>query len=200
MIKSPTWAVSLCTGTRCKHAAVCLHSKKSTIKIFKTIVRSNYSGTPPSTPVNTCAELHCIFSHVANILNSRPLSSRTDDTLALNANKFVKPYISNAGQEILVSNFLDEVFNDSDMDHLLQLCAPDLIPQDIFTCVSGSNPEMDHLLQTFWSKPDPPAHSSAGVATLSMAIWRFIMMKFTTWQVSLCTGIWCKLKRSSPEA
>ena len=82
------------------------------------MVRSIYLGTPPSAPVNTRAELHCIFSHVANILNSRPLSSQNDDALALNANQLVKPYISNADQEILVSKFMDEVFNDSDR-HLL---------------------------------------------------------------------------------
>ena len=100
------------------HAAVCLHSNESTINIFKSIVRSIYSGTPPTAPVNTRAELHCIFSHVVNILNSRPLSSQNDDALALNANQLVKPYIINADQEILVSNFLDEVFNVS-VKHLL---------------------------------------------------------------------------------
>ena len=84
-----------------------LNLVESTIKVFKSIVRSIYSGTPPSAPVNTRAELHCIFSHVANILNSRPLSSQTDDALALNANQLVKPYISNADQEILVSKFLN---------------------------------------------------------------------------------------------
>ena len=91
---------------------------ESTIRIFKNIVRSIYSGTPPTEPVNTRAELHCIFSHVANILNSRPLSSQSEDTLALNSNQLVKPYISNADQEILVSKYLEEVFNDSDR-HLL---------------------------------------------------------------------------------
>ena len=68
--------------------------------------------------MNTRAELHCIFSHVANILNSRPLSSQSEDTLALNANQLVKPYISNADQEILVSKYLEEVFTDSHR-HLL---------------------------------------------------------------------------------
>ena len=95
-----------------------LNLVESTIRIFKSILRSIYSGTPPTAPVNTRAELHCIFSHVANILNSRPLSSQSEDTLALKANQLVKPYISNADQEILVSKFLNEVFTDSDR-HLL---------------------------------------------------------------------------------
>ena len=101
MIKFPTWAVSqTCT-------AVCLHNTEPTIKIFNSIFRSNYSGSPPSPPVSTCAELHCISNHVANILNS----SQTGDALALNANQLVKHYIINADQEILVCNFLDEVFS-----------------------------------------------------------------------------------------
>ena len=95
-----------------------LNLVESTIRIFKNILRSIYSGTPPTAPVNTRAELHCIFSHVANILNSRPLSSQSEDTLALNSNQLVKPYISNADQEILVSKYLEEVFNDADR-HLL---------------------------------------------------------------------------------
>ena len=97
-----------------------LNLVESTIRIFKNIVRSIYSGTPPTAPVNTRAELHCIFSHVANILNSRPLSSNSEDTLALNSNQLVKPYISSADQEILVSKYLEEIFNDSDR-HLLLL-------------------------------------------------------------------------------
>ena len=64
--------------------------------------------------MSTCAELHCISNHVANILNS----SQTGDALALSANQLVEPYIINADQEILVSNFLDEVFNVS-VKHLL---------------------------------------------------------------------------------
>ena len=95
-----------------------LNLVESTIKVFKSIVRSIYSGTPASAPVNTRAEIHMIFSHVANILNSRPLSSQNDDTLVLNANQLVKPYLSNADQEIMVSKFLDELFNDEDR-HLL---------------------------------------------------------------------------------
>ena len=75
-----------------------LNLAESTIKVFKSIVRSIYHGTPASAPLNTRAELNMIFSHVANILNSRHLSSQTDDQLVLNANQLVKPYLSNADQ------------------------------------------------------------------------------------------------------
>ena len=36
-------------------------------------------------------------------------------------------------------------------------------------------------------------HTVSTWLTLSLAIWRFIMIKFPTWPVSLCTGIRCKL-------
>ena len=39
--------------------------------------------------------------------------------LALNSNQLVKPYISSADQEILVSKYLEEIFNDSDRHTLL---------------------------------------------------------------------------------
>ena len=92
---------------------------ESSIKVFKNILRSIYSGVPASAPpLNTRAELHMIFSHVCNILNTRPLSSQDDSTLVLNANQLVKPYLSNADQEVLISKFLDEMFNDQDR-HLL---------------------------------------------------------------------------------
>ena len=97
-----------------------LNLVESTIKVFKSIVRSIYHGTPASAPLNTRAELNMIFSHVANILNSRPLSSQTDDQLVLNANQLVKPYLSNEDQEIMVSKFLDELFNDEDRHLLLK--------------------------------------------------------------------------------
>ena len=61
-----------------------------------------------------------IFSHVSNILNSRPLSSQSDDQLVLNANQLVKPYLSNEDQEIMVSKFLEEIFNDEDKHLLLK--------------------------------------------------------------------------------
>ena len=95
-----------------------LNLVESSIKVFKSIMRSIYSGVPASAPLNTRAELHMIFSHVCNILNSRPLSSQDDSTLVLNANQLVKPYLSNADQEVMVSKFLDEMFNDQDR-HLL---------------------------------------------------------------------------------
>ena len=59
-----------------------------------------------------------IFSHVSNILNSCPLSGQGEDQLVLNANQLTKPYLSNEDQEIMVSKFLEEVFNDEDK-HLL---------------------------------------------------------------------------------
>ena len=97
-----------------------LNLVESTIKVFKSIVRSIYYGTPASAPLNTRAELNMIFSHVSNILNSRPLSSQSDGQLVLNANQLVKPYLSNEDQEIMVSKFLEELFNDEDKHLLLK--------------------------------------------------------------------------------
>ena len=97
-----------------------LNLVESTIKVFKSIVRSIYHGTPASAPLNTRAELNMIFSHVANILNSRPLSTQSDDQLVFNANQLVKPYLSNEDQEIMVSKFLEELFNDEDRHLLLK--------------------------------------------------------------------------------
>ena len=36
-------------------------------------------------------------------------------------------------------------------------------------------------------------HTVSTWLTLSLAIWRFIMIKFPTWAVSLCTGTRCRL-------
>ena len=60
-----------------------------------------------------------IFSHICNILNSRPLSTQDDSALVLNANQLVKPYLSNTDQEFLISKFLNEMFNDHDRHILL---------------------------------------------------------------------------------
>ena len=72
-----------------------LNLVESTIKVFKSIVRSIYHGIPAEAPLNTCAELQMIFSHVTNILNSRPLSGQGEGQLVLNANQLTKPYLSN---------------------------------------------------------------------------------------------------------
>ena len=95
-----------------------LNLVESQIKIFKQILRSIYCGIPASAPLNTRAELHMIFSHICNILNSRPLSTQDDSALVLNANQLVKPYLSNTDQEILISKFLNKMFDDNDR-HLL---------------------------------------------------------------------------------
>ena len=95
-----------------------LNLVESQIKIFKQILRSLYHGIPASAPLNTRAELHCIFSHICNILNSRPLSTQDNSALVLNSNQLVKPYMSNVDQEVLMAKFLNEMFDDSDK-HLL---------------------------------------------------------------------------------
>ena len=95
-----------------------LNLVESQIKIFKQILRSIYCGIPASAPLNTRAELHMIFSHICNILNSRPLTTQDDSALVLNANQLVKPYLSNTDQEILIAKFLNKMFDDSDR-HLL---------------------------------------------------------------------------------
>ena len=61
-----------------------------------------------------------IFSHVTNILISRPLSGQGEDQLVLNANQLTKPYLSNEDQEIMVSKFLKEVFNEDDKHELFK--------------------------------------------------------------------------------
>ena len=86
--------------------------------MFKQILRSLYHGIPSQAPLNTRAELHCIFSHVCNILNSRPLSNQHDSTLVLNSNQLVKPFMSNVDQEVLMGKFLKEMFDESDKHEL----------------------------------------------------------------------------------
>merc|ERR1711895_380155 len=88
------------------------------IKIFKQILRSLYYGIPSQASLNTRAELNCIFSHICNVLNSRPLSTQHDSTLVLNSNMLVKPFISNVDQELLMGKFLDEIFNEQDKKEL----------------------------------------------------------------------------------
>ena len=70
-----------------------------------------------------------IFSHICNILNSRPLTTQDNSALVLNSNQLVKPYLSIADQEILMAKFLNEMFDDSDR-HLL------------FTKIFSNNMEM----------------------------------------------------------
>ena len=96
-----------------------LNLVESTIRIFKNILRSTFSGIPPTAPTNTRAEYHCIFSHICNILNSRPISNNSQDMLTLNANQIVKPFISAADQELLVQKYLEEIFYDSDRHTIL---------------------------------------------------------------------------------
>ena len=91
---------------------------ESQIKIFKAMLRSINHGVPSSAPLNTRAELNCIFSHICNVLNSRPLSTQHDSTLVLNSNMLVKPFISNVDQELLMGKFLQEIFNEQDKHEL----------------------------------------------------------------------------------
>ena len=88
-----------------------LNLVESTIRIFKNILRSTFSGIPPTAPTNTRAEYNCIFSHICNILNSRPISNNPQDMLTLNANQIVKPFISATDQELLVSKYLEEIWS-----------------------------------------------------------------------------------------
>ena len=95
-----------------------LNIVESTIKVFKNISRSIYHGVPAEAPLNTRAELQMIYSHVCNILNSRPLSGQGEHQLVLNSNQLTKPFLSNEDQEVMISMFMEEVFNDDDKHEL----------------------------------------------------------------------------------
>ena len=82
------------------------------------MLRSINHGVPSSAPLNTRCKLSCIFSHICNVLNSRPLTLQDDNKLVLNANLLVKPFISNHDQELLMGRFLEEVFNEQDQKEL----------------------------------------------------------------------------------
>ena len=82
------------------------------------MLRSINHGVPSSAPLNTRCELSCIFSHICNVLNSRPLTLQDDNKLVLNANLLCKPFISNHDQELLMGRFLEEVFNEQDQKEL----------------------------------------------------------------------------------
>ena len=82
------------------------------------MLRSINHGVPSSAPLNTRAELNCIFSHICNVLNSTPLSTLHDSTLVLNSNMLIKPFISNVDQELLMGKFLQEIFDEQDKHEL----------------------------------------------------------------------------------
>ena len=82
------------------------------------MLRSINHGVPSSAPLNTRSELSCIFSHICNVLNSRPLTLQDDKKLDLNANLLCKPFLSGHDQELLMSRFLEEVFNEQDQKEL----------------------------------------------------------------------------------
>ena len=50
-----------------------LNTIESTIRVFKGINRKIGFGVPSEEPLKTRAEISMIYSHIANILNSRPL-------------------------------------------------------------------------------------------------------------------------------
>ena len=70
--------------------------------------------------MNTRAELQMIYSHICNILNSRPLSGQGENQLVLNCNQLTKPFLSNEDQEVMVSKFMEEVFYDDDKHELFK--------------------------------------------------------------------------------
>ena len=82
------------------------------------MLRSINHGVPSSAPLNTRCELSFIFSHICNVLNSRPLTLQDENKLVLNANLLVKPFISNHDQELLMGRFLEEVYNEQDKKEL----------------------------------------------------------------------------------
>ena len=109
---------------------------------IKTFIKSSiYSGQPPS---STHAGLHCIIDNVADILN-----------------QLVKFHIIGADPEILVCNSLDEVFKVSVKHMLLTKIFYNYQAMAFIT----DKPE-DNFHNAVLHRPDPPAHSLAGVATI----------------------------------
>ena len=71
---------------------------ESTIRVFNGINRTIGFGVPSEEPLKTRAEISMIYSHIANVLNSREL--------VVNSNQLCKPFLSNADQELILSKFL----------------------------------------------------------------------------------------------
>ena len=93
---------------------------ESQIKLFKKMLRSINFGIPSTAPLLTRCELNCIFAHITNVLNSRPLMQQDENKLVLNANQLCKPFLSNHDQELLMGRFLEEVYNQQDEKELFK--------------------------------------------------------------------------------
>ena len=93
---------------------------ESTIRVFKGINRTIGFGVPSEEPLKTRAEISMIYSHIANILNSRPLvAGQSDRELVVNSNQLCKPFLSNADQELILSKFLQEIFTEDEQSGLI---------------------------------------------------------------------------------
>ena len=84
------------------------------------MLRSINYGVPSTAPLLTRCELSCIFAHITNMLNSRPLMPQDENKLVLNANQLCKPFLSNHDQELLMGRFLEEVYNVQDEKELFK--------------------------------------------------------------------------------
>merc|ERR1711888_316366 len=84
------------------------------------VSRGAVEGIPKFIDLSTRCELSCIFAHITNILNSRPLMQQDENKLVLNANQLCKPFLSNHDQELLMGKFLEEVYNQEDEKELFK--------------------------------------------------------------------------------
>ena len=82
------------------------------------MLRSINCGVPSTAPLNTRSEISCILSHICNVLNSRPLSLQDENKLVLNANLLCKPFLNRHDQELLMSRFIEEIFNEQDQKEI----------------------------------------------------------------------------------
>ena len=74
-----------------------LNTIESTIRVFKSTNRTISFGVPSEEPLKTRAEISMVYSHITNILNSRPLvSGQCDKELVINSNQIVKPFLCNS--------------------------------------------------------------------------------------------------------
>ena len=97
-----------------------MNTIESTIRVFKGINRTIGFGVPSEEPLKTRAEISMIYSHIANILNSRPLvADQGDMELVVNSNQLCKPFLSNTDQELILSKFLQSIFTDNEQSDFI---------------------------------------------------------------------------------